>query len=165
MPGLPTRLALAAACALLAPAAASALTIQADCSGGTGDTGSLQAAISAANGAAGPDTVVLGSGCTYLLDTWRSGWYGPTALPPIASDITIEGHGAVIARDPSASPFRLFFVGADPADASTPSYVSPGAGVLTLRDVTLTGGLANGGDALRGGGGAGMGGAIFNQAR
>jgi hypothetical protein len=163
MPGLPTRLVLAAACALLAPAAASAQTIQAACSGGAGDTGSLAAAIRAANAAAGPDTVVLGSGCTYLFDTWDNSWYGPNALPPIASDITIEGHGAVIARDPSASHFRLFFVGADPADASTASYVSPGAGVLTLRDVTLTGGLANGGDALRGGGGAGMGGAIFNQ--
>ena len=35
--------------------------------------------------------------------------------------------------------------------------------MLTLQDVTLTGGLAKGGDSDGGGGGAGMGGAIFNQ--
>ena len=57
----------------------------------------------------------------------------------------------------------MFFVGADPSSPNTESYVSPGAGVLTLRDVTLTGGMAKGGDAAEGGGGAGMGGAIFSQ--
>jgi hypothetical protein len=142
---------------------ASAQTFTAGCSNGAGDPGALVSAIDAANGAPGPDTVELGAGCVYRFVQRDAIWYGAEALPPIASDVTIEGHGATIARDPGSPPFRLFFVGADPARAGSENDVSPGAGVLTLRDVTLTGGLAKGGDALRGGGGAGMGGAIFNQ--
>src|SRR5690606_11259243 len=59
--------------------------------------------------------------------------------------------------------YRLFFVGADPADPETLDYASPGPGRLTLIELTLRGGLAKGGDTDLGGGGAGMGGAIFNQ--
>ena len=54
-------------------------------------------------------------------------------------------------------------MGADPASPDTAGYVSPGPGRLTLRDVTLADGLAKGGDSFLGGGGAGMGGAIFSQ--
>jgi hypothetical protein len=154
---------LAAGALALSPTAASARTFTAACSHGLGDPSSLLSAIDSANTAPGPDTVELGAGCTYRFDRQDNNWYGPNALPPIASDITIEGHGAAIARDPTGRNFRLFFVGADPASPSTPGYVTPGAGALTLRDVTLAGGFARGGDALYGGGGAGMGGAIFNQ--
>ncbi len=145
------------------PAAACAQVFTAACSDGLGNPDSLVSAIAAANGAPGPDTVELGAGCVYLFQDRQSIWYGPDALPPVASDITIEGNGATIARDRTARPFRLFFVGADATSSDTANYVSPGPGVLTLRDVTLTGGLAKGGDSRRGGGGAGMGGAIFNQ--
>jgi hypothetical protein len=145
---------------------------------------SLRAAIIAANRGAprggcpagipgGPNTIVLQTGATYTLTepdlpeagfTDRASWYGPNALPPIKSNIVIEGHGATIARSaPDTTPFRLFFVGADPAKATTNSYVSPGPGALTLQDLTLSGGLAKGGDSKGGGGGAGMGGAIFSQ--
>ncbi len=73
-----------------------------------------------------------------------------------------HGNGATIARSTatSTSPFRFFFVGANPL---IEDWVSPGAGDLTLSDLTLVGGLARGGDGDNGGGGgAGMGGAIFN---
>ncbi len=120
----------------------------------------------------GTDTIQLTANCTYsftdaYLDSGQlmTSWYGPAALPAIASTIMIEGHGAIIQRDPSASTsFRLFFVGADPADSRTTNFATPGAGRLTLRDVTLKNGRALGGSGATGGaGGAGMGGAIFNQ--
>jgi len=142
---------------------------------------SLREAIIAANrattrggcpaGSAGAvNTIVLQSGATYVLTQAdqpeaghmdRASWYGPNGLPPIASSIVIEGNGATIERTGSAR-FRLFFVG---ADANNPNYVTPGPGSLTLRNVTLSGGLAQGGTSTNGGGGggAGMGGAIFSQ--
>ena len=147
----------------LCPGAASAQTFNAACPTGLDNPGSLVSAIEAANAAPGPDTVELVAGCVYRFVKADNTWYGPSALPAIGSDITIEGNGATIARAPTAPPFRLLFVGADPASPSTDSYVSPGPGALTLRDVTLTGGFAKGGDSWRGGGGAGMGGAIFSQ--
>lgn len=79
--------------------------------------------------------------------------FGPIALPAIDGTnktITIEGGGRSLTRGGSA--FRFFYV----EDQST----------LALRDITLTGGLALGGEGgdgwAGGGGGAGMGGAIFN---
>jgi hypothetical protein len=145
------------------PGTSAAASFPAACSGTTGDVASLSTAINLANSAGGPDTVALGAGCTYTLTAPVVSWYGPDGLPPIVSDITIEGNGGTIARSASAPPFRLFFVGADPTNPSTFNYVSPGAGALTLRNVTLTGGHAQGGNSNGGGGGAGMGGAIFSQ--
>jgi hypothetical protein len=152
------------------PAAASGAAIPAGCTGITGDPASLRQAIVSANSLAGPDTVVLGDSCVYRLSQVQmdNPWYGPNGLPPIASDITIEGNGSTIARRGltvfnQPPPFRLFFVGADPASIATLNYATPGAGKLTLRNVMLTGGLAKGGSAAGGGGGAGAGGAIFNQ--
>lgn len=140
-----------------------AATFRAACSGTRGDAGSLVAALAQANATAGADTVSLGPRCTYTLTAPDNYWYGPNGLPEIKTDVTIEGHGATIARAASAPKFRIFFVGADPASPATKDYTSPGAGVLTLRDVTIRGGLAKGGDSNGGGGGAGMGGAIFSQ--
>ncbi len=126
----------------------------------------LVAAVDAANAnGAGADTITLAAGCTYTLATPNNSWYGPNALPAIASTITVEGNGATIERSSaSGTPsFRLFFVGADPMRAETQDYTSPGAGNLTLRNLTVRGGLAKGGDSGRGGGGAGLGGAAFSQ--
>src|SRR5260370_14464552 len=71
--------------------------------------------------------------------------------------MTIVGNGATIERstDPNTPAFRLF-------------YVSGGlelpAGTLTLQDLTLQNGRAQGGDGFAsGGGGLGAGGAIFDQ--
>lgn len=105
------------------PAAASAQTFAADCPNGLGDAGSLVSAVIAANATPGPDTIALGSGCVYRFAKKDNNWCGPNALPPIESDITIDGHGAAIARDPTGPSFRLFFVGADPA-ARTPLATS-----------------------------------------
>lgn len=91
-------------------------------------------------------------------------WYGPNALPPVASTIAIEGNGATlrIAFVP-ATRLRFFFVGANPQSTATPGYNTPGPGNLTLRNLTLDGGVQRGGPSHGGGGGAGFGGAIFNQ--
>jgi opacity protein-like surface antigen len=142
---------LAALALAIACPTASAAQIVAPCAGTTGDTAGLIAAINQANTAAGPDTVVLGQGCTYTILQQHNGWYGFTGLPPIASDITVEGNGATITRAANGFSYRFFFVGADPGRAETLNYVSPGAGSLTLRDVTLSGGLAKGGDSNAGG--------------
>ncbi len=148
---------------LPASASASGATFTAACSGTTGDPGSLVTAIDNANSGGGPSTVQLGTGCTYTLRAVDNNWYGPNGLPAIASDITIVGNGATITRAASAPDFRFFFVGANIADPATPNYVSPGPGELTLEDLTLSGGWAKGGSSDLGGGGAGMGGAIFSQ--
>ena len=54
-----------------------------------------------------PDTIELAADCTYALSSpyvsldYRANytsWYGPSGLPAIASDITVEGNGATIER-------------------------------------------------------------------
>jgi hypothetical protein len=113
----------------------------------------------------GPNTIVFAATvpATQVLTSVDNWWYGPNALPPIASDITIDGGttGVVL----QASHFG------DPTPATVNAfrffYISGGlefqSGALTLHDVALIGGVAKGGDGGAGGGGAGMGGAIFNQ--
>jgi hypothetical protein len=146
---------------------AAAVTFTAGCSGTTGDvgsdSGSLVTEIGQANSVGGSNTIELSAGCVYDLTAVNNNWYGPNGLPAISSTLTIDGHGATIARDSTAAKFRLLFVGANPASPGTSGYTSPGPGQLTLRDVTLSDGWAQGGDSDGGGGGAGMGGAIFNQ--
>jgi len=95
-------------------------------------------------------------------------WYGPNALPPIASAIVIVGSGTagtgttLVAQhvgDPmptTANAFRFFYVSGG-YDGELPN------GSLFLQGITLQGGYAKGGNSDVGGGGAGMGGAIFNQ--
>jgi hypothetical protein len=124
--------ALAAAVGMVATAApAGAATANVGCS-----PAALVAAVNTANGAAGADTIVLAAQCTYTFTAPDNHWYGPNALPPIASAITIEGNGAIIERASSAPKFRLFYVGADPATparrtgrrpapATSPSATSP----------------------------------------
>jgi uncharacterized repeat protein (TIGR01451 family) len=165
--------ALAAALGVFAAlAGAASASVSVGCAGGVGDTAALVSAIVSADSSAGPTTISLASGCTYTFTVPYQGipasplayWYGPSALPAIASSITIDGDGATIQRDPAATAqFRLFFVGANPLSPNTSNYASPGAGNLTLQNITLRGGLARGGSSSSGGGGAGMGGAIFSQ--
>jgi hypothetical protein len=90
-------------------------------------------------------------------------WYGPNALPPIASSISIlpaAGTLTLIAShigDPTpttSNAFRFFYVSGG---------MELAAGSLNLVNVVLRGGYAKGGDSGTGGGGAGMGGAVFNQ--
>jgi hypothetical protein len=107
---------------------------------------------------------------TITLSAIDNYWYGPNALPPIASDITIVNSFllhvgprirliAVHTGDPTpmtADAFRFFYVSGGLA-GELPT------GSLTLINTVLQGGYAKGGDSGSGGGGAGMGGAIFNQ--
>ncbi len=116
--------------------------------------GSLREAI--VNGGAG-DTIIFAPGVTgpISLTTVGDSTYGPSAFA-VTHALTIEGNGITLQRNGSVSNLRLF-------------YVSP-SGDLTLRNVTLSNGLAQGGNGglfcQRGGGGggaAGLGGAILNR--
>ncbi|WP_207215760.1 choice-of-anchor Q domain-containing protein [Pseudolysobacter antarcticus] len=152
----------AAACALVfagfLPLAAQATSVA--CTGTTGDSAGLIAAIAAANSGSG-DTIDLAAGCTYAFSAADNFWYGPNALPPITATIVINGHGATLlashSGDPSpvaANAFRFFYVSGG---------LQLAAGSLSLNTLTLAGGYARGGDSTYGGGGGGFGGAIFNQ--
>jgi hypothetical protein len=152
------------------PGIASGATFTAACSGMTGDSSSLIAAVASANSAGGVNIVQLGQGCMYTLTTVNNDWYGPNGLPPITSSITIEGNGSTIERSAAAGTptFRLLYVAADPTNPNTFNYIVPagsssGGGQLTLQKLTLSGGFAKGGDSNGGGGGGGFGGAIFSQ--
>lgn len=153
--------------------ASAAVTITVPCTGTASvDSAALAAAVLSADSGGG-GTITLTKGCTYSFATPYANtgsqdladWYGPAALPAIAASITIQGNGATIARSSGSPAFRLFFVGASPSAAATSGWTTPGAGSLTLENLTLSGGLAQGGDGGAGGGGGGLGagGAIYSQ--
>jgi hypothetical protein len=142
---------------------------------------SLPEAIIAANNTEGSDTIVLVPGAIYTISEPDNYWYGPTGLPPVTSEIVIEGQGAVIERSSAGGTpnFRLFYVnGSDHVGGAGKHAV--GGGILTLRELTLRNGIARGGDGGVGyhrlpsettveliwggaGGGLGAGGAIYNR--
>jgi len=159
---------------LAAGSASASVTVSVPCTGtGGGTAGLVQAIVSADTGGGG--SITLASGCTYLFSSPYANtgsqdladWYGPAALPAIAAPITINGDGATIARSTAGGTpaFRLLFVGANPSAAATSGWATPGAGLLAIVNLTLSGGLAQGGDGTAGGGGGGLGagGAIYNQ--
>jgi Putative Ig domain len=78
----------------------------------------------------GADTIVLPANANVTLTNVSDNTYGPTGLPLITSRITIEGNGAVIARQGSAAAFGLMAI--------------KDAGDLTLQNVTLSGGSSSG---------------------
>src|SRR5262249_31147936 len=78
--------------------------------------------------------IVLPKG-TQTLTAVDNTTYGPTGLPVITNNITIEGDGAKIVRSKSAPQFRIFAV----------------TGTLTIKDSTVSGGSLTG-----------PGGAIYN---
>jgi hypothetical protein len=84
----------------------------------------LREAIRLANTLAGPNTIELSSGVTYVLTAADNSANG---YPLITSTLTIHGNGSTIARSPAAPPFRLFKI------------ISTGA--LTLTQLTLSNGL------------------------
>jgi hypothetical protein len=129
----------------------------------------------------GGDVIVLAAGI-YKIGSVDDDWYGPNGLPPITSKITIVGDpkGTVIMRSPNqgVQAFRIFFIGGgeslshyDPPQDGSGNVVFttlPGPGKLTLINLTLENGLAQGGaggtsTSGDGGGGLGAGGAIYNQ--
>ncbi len=129
-----------------------------DLSDSATDTGSLRYAINAANNGGGgtitfASTLTSSGPQTIILTQTGDGTAGPSALG-IDSNITIQGpttgYGITLAGNGTQ---RLFYI------RST--------GSLTLSDLTLSGGHAQGGNGGNapgpGGGAAGLGGAIFNQ--
>jgi hypothetical protein len=146
----------AAGMAAVAVSPGAAATISVGC--GPDGVAELVGAVTTANASAGSDSINLTAGSTYTFAAPDNYWCGPNALPAIASTIVIEGNGAIIERSSAADtvPFRLFFVGAHPTRPETLDYTSPGAGDLTLRNLTVGNGLARGGN----GGGGGRGGGI-----
>jgi alpha-tubulin suppressor-like RCC1 family protein len=123
----------------------------------------LVAAIRTASSNSVPNTINLFSNGVYILTQPDNYEYGPNGLPQISGEITINGQGGTLLRDMNAPKFRFFYVSGGLSYDAASGLGLPG-GKLTLRDVTLSDGLAKGGDASgEGGGGGGMGGAIFNQ--
>jgi hypothetical protein len=109
---------------------------------------------------------------TIVLDSIDNYWYGPNALPPVAAAIHIIGADAgttlqaVHVGDPTpatAGAFRFFYVCGGIDGLIHDKVGQAVTGALTLENIALQGGYASGGDSRYGGGGAGMGGAIFNQ--
>jgi len=82
----------------------------------------------------GADTIVLPASANITLTNVSDNTYGPTGLPLITSRITIEGNGAVIARQGSAAAFGLMAV--------------KDTGDLTLQNVTLSGGSSSEGGGV-----------------
>ena len=105
---------------------------------------------------AGNDTIVLPTNGVLMMNTLVDGDaynpYGPTATPLISSTITIEGHGATLQWDTTATGnVRLFAIGA--VSIKTPNGTASGTGSLTLRNVYVKGFHAKGGDSSDGAGG------------
>jgi hypothetical protein len=134
-----------------------------------GGRGAVRGCVREVSGHGSPYTIELSAGATYTLSEIDDYWFGPDGLPPISAVVTIQGHGARITRAgaslngaPLALPllttraFRFFYVSGGLSGIPR--------GSLTLRDLTLSDGLAHGGDSGGGSGaGAGMGGAVFVQ--
>ncbi|MBS2021095.1 MAG: DUF5011 domain-containing protein [Deltaproteobacteria bacterium] len=123
---------------------------------------SLREALCLANFGSGAQVIRLPGGAINLtqIDNF---WYGPNGLPPIHNDITIEGNGTSISRGDGAPAFRYFFINGKFHNLPKGLTAASNPGKLTLENVYLSGGVAQGGNSLHGGGGAGMGGAIYNQ--
>jgi hypothetical protein len=77
-----------------------------------GDVAGLIAAIQSANSNAGPDTIKLADNGLYTLTVVDNNVSGPSGLPNITSEITIQGEGATIQRSSVAltPSFRIFHV-------------------------------------------------------
>lgn len=115
------------ACALtmaVLPATAYAATTQVPCA--------TPALINAVTTASPGDTLVLASGCQYILNNTTG------QIPAINIPLTIDGKGSTIQRDASASAFRIFSVYND----------------LDLDRINLAGGAASGAGANDRSGGA-----------
>src|SRR5206468_4149069 len=84
------------------------------------------AATGGCSAGSGADTLILQNSSAHTLTTVNNSTYGPTGLPVISSQITIEGHNSTIERDSGAPNFRIFAVNS--------------SGDLTLQETTVSGG-------------------------
>ncbi len=90
---------------------------------------------------------------TIVLDSVDNYWYGPNALPPIATPIAIIGSDAgttlqaVHAGDPTpgtVDAFRFFYVSGGLDGEIHDNTLAPAGGSLTLQNIVLQGGYAKG---------------------
>ena len=142
---------LAAACLAFASPAQAQFTVTNNADSGAG---SLRAAITAANAAGGTPTITFSTGYTPGASITLS-----SELPFITSNVTINGNGLnpVI----NGNSFRPFLIG-DAGQTASPSVADPNTYVVTLQNLSVTGGKAQGGNGVDGGGGgAGLGGAVL----
>jgi len=107
----------------------------------------------------GADTIALPSGGLFVLTGIDNIFYGPTGLPTIDTEVTIEGNGATIRRD-SESTFRLLAVTASGDLTLNNVQLQNGVaendyggailayGDVTLRDSTISGSSADAGGAV-----------------
>ncbi len=108
-------------------------------------------------GGNGADTIHLFSPVTLNVVN-DSGLDGPSGLPQVSSDITIEGNGNTIERASAAPDFRLFFVNGsgklvlNDATVSGGKLVGSGAGVFNNNTLTLVNSTISGNTAFFGGG-------------
>lgn len=110
---------------------------------GNNDVSGLSGAIQTANSDGQADTIVLARNGTYTLTTVNNSTAGANGLPVITStNLTIDGNGATIARSSAAGTpaFRILFIGANAS--------------VTLEDVLISGGLAQGSAGANGASGA-----------
>jgi hypothetical protein len=108
-----------------------------DAGGAVASTAGLIAAIKAANSSGSPTKITLAPGATFDFKTANNSTNGGNALPVVTGNITVVGNDDIIERTGSNA-FRLFDVRS--------------GGSLTLENMTLTGGLAQGiGTAAEGG--------------
>jgi hypothetical protein len=122
---------LGAGSVLVTAGAAAAATVAVPCTGpGGGGTG-LAAAITAANAGAGPSHIVLAQGCTYtltkVLDEPDGGGL-PAVVTPVVIEAPQVAPPTTVTRASGAPPFSIFNIN--------------DGGTLTLRNVTVSGGLA-----------------------
>ena len=117
---------------------------------------SLREALTYAATLSGPQTITFTpslAGQTVALTSIGDGTFGPSALLVSNMTVTIYGgtNGVTLSQNNTNSPtggMRICYVASN--------------GNLTLKDVTVSGGLARGGNSGNGGGAAGLGGAILN---
>ena len=74
----------------------------------------------------GADTIVLQNSSVHTLTAVNNTYSGPTGMPVITTEITIEGNNSTIERDSSAPDFRIFAV--------------RDTGDLTLQETMVSGG-------------------------
>lgn len=102
------------------------------------DVAGLKNALTAANP---PHVINLAANGVYTLTTIdNTNSFGPNGLPEINRNITINGNGATIVRNPDAPEFRIFFIATN--------------GSLTLNNLTVKNGKIVSNDPSYGGGGA-----------
>jgi hypothetical protein len=76
------------------------------------DVAGLISAIITANSNGEADTITLAPDCTYTFLAEDNDTDGPNGLPPITSEIFIDGNRATLTRDGGAPAFRFFRLGA-----------------------------------------------------